>query len=191
MKRTILLLLTVIFLSACSNDNLELQEQEVNNNSNGVSAEENQSEENSTANSINNESENEETENDNSTDDSVERMTRQFIKDMYVESSLNDFRNIDEIVSEDFKERIDNQFIGNESENDPSDIENRTDKVEIYKNTSNRTDEYMYIIELDVINHDMEDIHKSERIGVISMIEESDTLKIDDVEEISNTEINE
>ena len=103
MKRTILLLLTVIFLSACSNDNLELQEQEVNNNSNGVSAEENQSEENSTANSINNESENEETENDNSKDDIVDRITCQFIMFIYVESSLNYFRNIDVIVSVYFK----------------------------------------------------------------------------------------
>lgn len=196
MKKYILLLLTPFIVSACSNDNLEQQEQEVeNNDSNGVSAEENQSEEtesNNTANSVNNESSNEETEeNSNNSDENIERMIQQFVKDMYVESSLNDFRHSDEIISEEFKERIETQLAEIDSEQELPDMENRTDKVDIYKNTSNRNDEYMYIVELEVINHDMEDIHRSKRIGVISLIEESETLKIDNVEEISNIEINE
>lgn len=187
MKKYLLLLLTVFVLSACSNDNLEQQQQATQeNNENDI--EEVETKENS---SNTTDTSNEESANSKDVSQDTEQMIRQFIEDMYMESNPDDYRNIDEIVSKAFKEKMHSQSAETVSDEDMPDIEIGTQNVEIYKSTSNRDDEYMYVIDLEIINHEVENIAKSQRIGVIKMVEESDTLKINSVEELSNKEINE
>lgn len=184
MKKCLLLLLTVFVLSACSNDNLEQQEQAVqdNNKVEKVETKENSSNTADTSKEENTSSE------DVSQD--TEQMVRQFIEDMYMESNPEDYRNVDEIVSEEFKEKMHSQSAETASDEDMPDTEIGTQNIEIYKSTSNRDDEYIYILDLEIINHDMENVAKSQRIGKVKMIDESDTLKINNVEELSNKEIN-
>lgn len=187
MKKHLLLLLAVFALSACSNDNLEQQEQSVQENNQTTIESANVSE--SSSNTTDTSSE--ESTNSEDVSQDTEQMVRQFIEDMYMESNPEDYRNVDEIVSEDFKGKMHSQSAETDSDEDMPDTEIGTQNIEIYKSTSNRDDEYIYILDLEVINHDIENIAKSQRIGKVKMIEESDTLKINSVEELSNKEINE
>lgn len=185
MKRYFFLLLSVLILSACGSDNLEHQEQAVKNNEESSFEEVEIKEESSTvSNDVNEESTDTEKSKQN-----TEQMIKQFIGDMYTEHSLENYSNLDDIVSEDFKEQIRNQFSDIVNEEDLPDTEIGTKNVEIFKSTSNRDEDYIYVLDLEVIDHDTENISKSQHIGKIKMIKESNTLRIDDVEELSNKEI--
>lgn len=189
MKKYVLLLLTVFVLSACNNDNLEQQEQAVQDKSES-DVEEIETKENASNTSNMDSIDTESNENDDVSQD-TEQMIGQFIEDMYTENNLEDYRNIDEIVSEEFNQKINEQFSDTVSEEDTPDTEMATKNVDIYKSISNRNDEYVYILDLEIINHDTKNIAKSQHIGKVKMSEESDTLKINSVEELSNKEINE
>lgn len=185
MKKYILLAM-ILLLAACGNDNLEQQEQALKSNNEIDTAESKPKEKPShtTPSEDNTESEKD--------TERIEQMIAHFIEDMYIVTSLEDYRYVDEIVSEDFGEKIKNQF--SETDNEENNLETDSDVgkkvVDIYKNTSNRSDEYVYILDLEIVNHDTENISKSQHIGKVEMVEESDTLKIDSVEELSNKQIN-
>lgn len=185
MKKYILLAM-ILLLAACGNDNLEQQEQALKSNNKIDTAESKPKEKPSptTPSEDNTESEKD--------TERIEQMIADFIEDMYIVTSLEDYRYVDEIVSEDFGEKIKNQF--SETDNEENNLETDSDVgkkvVDIYKNTSNRSDEYVYILDLEIVNHDTENISKSQHIGKVEMVEESDTLKIDSVEELSNKQIN-
>ena len=185
MKKYILLAM-ILLLAACGNDNLEQQEQALKSNNEIDTAESKPKEKPShtTPSEDNTESEKD--------TERIEQMIADFIEDMYIVTSLEDYRYVDEIVSEDFGEKIKNQF--SETDNEENNLETDSDVgkkvVDIYKNTSNRSDEYVYILDLEIVNHDTENISKSQHIGKVEMVEESDTLKIDSVEELSNKQIN-
>lgn len=190
-KKTLLLSLTIFILSACSNDNLEQQEQATNNEE--VTSDDTETEDNNNTQNVES-TEIEDTESndtDNNNVQNTEQMISQFIEDMYTKNSLEDYRNVDEIVSEDFKQMIDEQFSDTLNEDDIPDTEVRTQNAEIYKSTSNRNDEYIYVLDLEIIDHDTRNISKSQNIGRVAMVEEYDVLKIDDIAELSNTEIDE
>lgn len=185
MKKYILLAM-ILLLAACGNDNLEQQEQALKSNNEIDTAESKPKEKPSTTTPS---EDNTESEKDT---ERIEQMIAHFIEDMYIVTSLEDYRYVDEIVSEDFGEKIKNQF--SETDNEENNLETDSDVgkkvVDIYKNTSNRSDEYVYILDLEIVNHDTENISKSQHIGKVEMVEESDTLKIDSVEELSNKQIN-
>lgn len=190
-KKTLLLSLTIFILSACSNDNLEQQEQATNNEE-VISSDTETENNNNTKNVESTEIEDTESnDNDNDNVENTEQMISQFIEDMYTKNSLEDYRNVDEIVSEDFKQMIDEQFSDTLNEDDIPDMEVRTQNAEIYQSTSNRNDEYIYVLDLEIIDHDTRNISKSQNIGRVEMVEEYDILKIDNIEELSNTEIDE
>lgn len=189
MKKYILLAM-ILLLAACGNDNLEQQEQALKSNNEIDTAESKPKEKSSPTTPL------EETSEDNTESEKdterIEQMIAHFIEDMYIVTSLEDYRYVDEIVSEDFGDKIKKQFSETDSEENNLETDSDVGKkvVDIYKNTSNRSDEYVYILDLEIVNHDTENISKSQHIGKVEMVEESDTLKIDSVEELSNKQIN-
>lgn len=187
MKKYILLLM-IVLLSACSNDNLEQQEQSVNERQE-ADTEEIESKGNPSPNTPTENTSEEDSENFSQ---ETEQMITYFIEDMYIESSLEDYRNVEDIVSEDFYEKIKTQFSETGSEENTLEVDRTVGKksIDIYRSTSNRSDEYVYILDLEIINHDTEDISKTQHIGKVEMIEESENLKINHIEELSNKEIN-
>lgn len=189
MKKYILLAV-ILLLAACGNDNLEQQEQALKSN-NKIDTAESKPKEKPSPTTPSEETSEDNTESEKDTE-RTEQMIAHFIEDMYIVTSLEDYRYVDEIVSEDFGEKIKKQFSETDSEENNLETDSDVGKkvVDIYKSTSNRSDEYVYILDLEIVNHDTENISKSQHIGKVEMVEESDTLKIDSVEELSNKQIN-
>lgn len=189
MKKYILLAV-ILLLAACGNDNLEQQEQALKSN-NEIDTAESKPKEKPSPTTPSEETSEDNTESEKDTE-RIEQMIAHFIEDMYIVTSLEDYRYVDEIVSEDFGEKIKKQF--SETDSEENNLETNSDVgkkvVDIYKSTSNRSDEYVYILDLEIVNHDTENISKSQHIGKVEMVEESDALKIDSVEELSNKQIN-
>lgn len=185
MRKTIGLLLTLSLLTACGNDNLEQQEKATQESLEDTTESVESKVEERT-------DESEESAPTNEVPYEVEQNISQFIEDMYTKNKLEDFRNLDEVVSDDFKEKITAQFSDTTSnEGGTQDTDISLQDVKIYKATSERDNEYMYVIDVEVINHDTKDILKNQHIGIIDMVGESSNLKINNVKEISNKEINE
>lgn len=182
MKKLFPIFLSLIFLVACAGDNLEQQQIQQDIASDNTS--------------------NNDTEDINNTDDSGDNQNQEvstnentvdmlaiehFIEDMYVLDNIEDYRNT-EVVSTEFSNRMESQSAEYEQEELP-DIENSISNVDLYESMSSRTDELIYILELEVINHDLENIEKSERVGKVSLTEEDGTFKINNITEMYNKEV--
>lgn len=195
MKKILSIVCISIFLSACGGGTDNLEQQEMNQEEQSTKAETSDTD-NSSGDSTNSGDGNTQDE-DNSIDRDRQRMISNFVEDIYINneiSSISDIDNIDEITTEAYSNELDNvltDFNDEVRESEQGDVDTTINSIELYDNMSNQNSELLYVIELEVVDHDTENINLTQIIGEVELQEEDNSIKINDISELSNQAINE
>lgn len=181
MKKILVLSTLIIFIVGCTSNDVENTEEENNTqNDTDTTEEENDTEERE----ILIEEDTEEENHDNSNEEYFQQMLEEFISDSYTEQSVSNFRNAEDLLSSNMQDLLNNEQQA--AEIDWEQIERSVEDFEIY--STNENDKYMYLLTLQIVDHDERNIGYTERYGEVVTTEEDNDKKIESMREIGFTE---